>query len=78
MRRPVVLRRQARLEYDEAASWYEDRRAGLGAKFTAAVQEVLDSASEDPGRHPRVFEEVCDTERVNFVRLASAGATRRS
>lgn len=60
MRRPVVLRRQARLEYDQAAGWYEDCRAGLGAKFTAAVQEVLDSASENPGRHPRGFEEVCE------------------
>ncbi len=58
MNRPVVFRRQARLEYGEAADWYEDRRAGLGAKFTDAVQEVLDSASVNPSRHPRVFDEV--------------------
>jgi hypothetical protein len=27
---PVVFRRAARREFDEAALWYEERRAGLG------------------------------------------------
>jgi len=58
MNLPVVLRRQARQEYDEAANWYEARRPGLGARFTGAVQEVFDAASVNPGRHPRVFGEV--------------------
>jgi len=34
---PVVFRRLARAEFDDAADWYEQRRAGLGAAFTAAV-----------------------------------------
>lgn len=58
MNLPVVLRRQARTEYDEAADWYEARRPGLGARFTAAVQDVFDSASANPERHPRVFGDV--------------------
>ena len=37
---PIVFRRAARIEFDDAADWYEQRRAGLGAKFTAAVQRV--------------------------------------
>ncbi|WP_169977700.1 type II toxin-antitoxin system RelE/ParE family toxin [Tautonia rosea] len=58
MNRPVLFRRPARIEFDEAAHWYDARRPGLGARFTAAVQDVLDSASENPDRHPRVFDEV--------------------
>ncbi len=30
---PVIFRRQARLEFDEAADWYEQERAGLGSQF---------------------------------------------
>ena len=58
MNLPVFLRRQARREYDEAVDWYEERRPGLGPKFTEAVQSVLDAASANPRRHPRVFGEV--------------------
>jgi len=58
MTRPVRFRRQARIEFDEAADWYESRRIGLGTKFTAAVQSVLDTASTAPGLHPCVFEDV--------------------
>lgn len=31
----------AQLEFEEAAGWYEAQRAGLGAEFMAAVDEVL-------------------------------------
>lgn len=58
MSRAVILRRQARIEYDEAADWYDARSPGLGLRFEAAFQEVLDSASTSPERHPRVFGEV--------------------
>lgn len=58
MNRPVVLRRQARIEYDDAADWYEARRPGLGARFTNAVQDVFVSAAANPDRHPRVFGDV--------------------
>ena len=37
-----VFRRAARSEYDAAGDWYEQRRDGLGAAFTEAVQKVLD------------------------------------
>src|SRR5207249_2679149 len=44
MNLPVVLRRQARLEYDEAADWYESRRPGLGAKMKTAQAILTDVA----------------------------------
>lgn len=34
---PVVLRAEAEAEFDEAFDYYESRRAGLGADFTAEV-----------------------------------------
>jgi hypothetical protein len=39
---PVVFRRIARGEFDDAADWYEQRQTGLGAAFAAAVQRTLD------------------------------------
>lgn len=45
---PVVLRPAAQVEYDAAGDWYEARRPGLGAAFTAAVQTVLDRIAAQP------------------------------
>ena len=36
---PVVLRPEARVEFDEAFDWYEQRRLGLGVDFVAQLQE---------------------------------------
>lgn len=55
---PIVFRRLARAEFDDAADWYEQRRAGLGAAFTVAVQQVLDQMSAQPGFYPQVFQDV--------------------
>jgi plasmid stabilization system protein ParE len=54
----LTFRRQARREFDEAANWYEQRRAGLGARFVAAVERVLDQAAVNPGRYAEVLEGV--------------------
>ena len=50
----VVFRREARTEFDEAAGWYEQRQSGLGARFTRAVQRVLDRISGQPDFYPAV------------------------
>jgi plasmid stabilization system protein ParE len=55
---PVVFRRAARVEFDGAADWYEQRRAGLGAVFTAAVQRVLDRIAAQPDFYPQVYQDV--------------------
>jgi plasmid stabilization system protein ParE len=55
---PLIFRPSARNEFDAAADWYEQQRAGLGAKFTAAVEVVLDRISEQPDYYPAVFEDV--------------------
>ena len=58
MSRPVVFRRQARREFDEAADWYAQRRVGLGSRLVAAVQDVLTTAATNPKPYPEVFADV--------------------
>ena len=43
---PIVLRRQARCEFDDAADWYEQHRPLLGPTFVAEVERVLDQMRE--------------------------------
>ena len=55
---PVIFRRVARIEFDDAADWYEARQAGLGAKFTAAVMQVLDRIAAQADFYPQVYGDV--------------------
>jgi hypothetical protein len=55
---PIVFRRAARAEFDDAADWYDQRQARLGAAFTAAVQLVLDQVAAQPAFYPQVFQDV--------------------
>ena len=47
---------EARLEYREAAVFYEARRSGLGAAFTLEVEAAIDRILEAPERW-RVIEQ---------------------
>jgi plasmid stabilization system protein ParE len=55
---PLAFRASARNEFDAAADWYELQRPGIGAKFTAAVEIVLDRIVEQPEYYAIVFEDV--------------------
>jgi toxin ParE1/3/4 len=44
----VVVRPEVRADLDEAAAWYDSRRAGLGREFVAAVAKVLPALAENP------------------------------
>ena len=44
----VVVRPEVRAGLDEAAAWYDSRRAGLGREFVAAVAKVLPALAENP------------------------------
>jgi len=61
---PVVLRRSARADFDEAFNWYEKRQPGLGVQFAERVQVALDSISAMPELHALIFGDV----RRAFVR----------
>ena len=55
---PVVFRRAARHEFQEAARWYEARQAGLGLQYVAEVDRAVQMAAEQPIRFPNVHGEV--------------------
>jgi plasmid stabilization system protein ParE len=48
MRFRPSFRRAARLEYDEAASWYEGQWPGLGAELVAEIPASLRNAQRFP------------------------------
>ena len=54
----LVFRRSAQCEFIEAAEWYEQRRSGRGAKFTAAVREVLNRIAVQPDFYALVLDDV--------------------
>lgn len=41
---------EARIEYREAAIFYDSRRPGLGAAFTLEVESTIQRIMEAPGR----------------------------
>ena len=51
---PVVLRRRAVLEVQQAHDWYERQRAGLGEAFLGEFEGVLAILEEHPLRFPIV------------------------
>jgi hypothetical protein len=46
-RRPV---RKAKREFNDAISWYQDRREGLGREFSVAVEEQLGRIALSPNQ----------------------------
>jgi hypothetical protein len=55
---PLILRPEARAEFDEAYDCYEGQRAGLGEAFAEQVQRVLDRIVAMPRLHGIVFGDV--------------------
>ncbi len=52
---PIRFLPQARVEYDEAADWYDRQRPGLGVDFVAKIREVLSRIAANPRRHAAVY-----------------------
>jgi plasmid stabilization system protein ParE len=55
---PVVLRRKAQAEFDEALDGYERQQVGLGVEFADRVQAVFDRTSSTPEVHAVVYRDV--------------------
>ena len=56
--RELLVRRAARLEIQNAANWYEDRVAGLGAAFVEEVDKCFESIRSAARRYPVVHREI--------------------
>jgi plasmid stabilization system protein ParE len=50
MRRAIIFAPLARLEFEEAAAWYEEQRAGLGEEFRIEVNATLQQVLKSPER----------------------------
>jgi toxin ParE1/3/4 len=55
---PIRLLPAAKAEFDAAADWYEQQRAGLGVDFVKAVREVLNRIAANPRLHGVVYQDV--------------------
>ena len=53
-----VFHPEARLEYKEAAVFYERRQPGLGAAFTIEIEAAIDRILEAPDRWPVIERDV--------------------
>jgi len=54
----VVFRPQAESEVTSARQWYEEHRAGLGAKFADALDDVVGRIVANPSEFPAVHGEI--------------------
>ena len=54
MPRRFIVRPLAEADLEQAASWYDDERAGLGARFLADVQQVFTRIRETPQQFPAI------------------------
>lgn len=52
------FRKAARLEYEEAALWYDAQKAGLGVEFVEEIDKALLTACEAPQRCPAIVQDV--------------------
>ena len=64
MTHTLRFRKAARLEYDEAVTYYESARSGLGMQFVDSVDGALLLIRENPFRYPAVLSDV----RRSYVR----------
>jgi len=52
------FRKAARLDFDEATSWYEAQRHGLGREFVSEIDRAVLRACESPQQFPIVLRDV--------------------
>ena len=50
----LLIRPEASADVEEAATWYEDRRPGLGYRFFSEVNRVFGRIEEGPLPFPRI------------------------
>jgi plasmid stabilization system protein ParE len=62
----VFFRRSAARELEEAQSWYESQRPGLGAEFARSLEAVVHRIARQPEGAPLVWEDVRRTHLKRF------------
>ena len=57
MKRPVVLRPEARAEAHRAKAWYDEQVSGLGNRFVLALDAAVEAIGQRPEAFPKVYGE---------------------
>ena len=52
----LVLAPEAQQDVEQAYSWYEDRRTGLGEEFLGCVDAGIQSICRIPELYPKIYE----------------------
>ena len=55
---PVRLSAGAQHDVEDTVAWYEGQRVGLGGRFVAALDRLIDRFSENPQQFPVIEPEV--------------------
>jgi len=53
----LIIAPEAQQDVDEAYSWYEDRRTGLGEEFLGCVDACIQAICRMPELYPKVYGE---------------------
>lgn len=51
---PIVFRRIAQSELDNAVSWYENKRVGVGLEMRIEIEKHLEQIAKQPQRFRRI------------------------
>jgi len=51
---PIVFRRIAQIELDEAVSWYENKQGGVGREMRKEIEKHLEQIAKQPQRFRRM------------------------
>ncbi len=54
----VIFTQPARAELIDAQDWYENEAPGLGRRFRAAVEAVIQRMSANPRQFPAVYKNI--------------------
>jgi plasmid stabilization system protein ParE len=54
MSSPIVFRRIAKAEMDEAIAWYEKQRVNLGIELAAEIDRILEKVSQNAKQFPQI------------------------
>ena len=55
---PVIFTSQARAELIDAQDWYENEVSGLGRRFRAAVETVIEQMNSNPRQFPVIHKTI--------------------
>ena len=55
---PVIFTLAARVELIDAQEWYENEARGLGRRFRAAVDAVVERMSANPRQFPVIYKSI--------------------